>query len=1414
MRRKRSTSGFRSYPTFPTTVNTFVKPSFAARINGALYALEGQSKPFTTTRETELDIDIKDLNIPYYLAYVPVKFNAKLMTAALDVKAKLSYRQEKDGAPFVSLAGNVKLKNVALDDLKGKPIMRLPLLSVDMASVRPLDGEIHLARLALDAPELHIREGEKGEINLKTLLPAPQQAQKGDDSIKKDEPQKAEGKKTVFAIDEFLIEKGKVAFAGSGPRDPFSLGRSEMGLDVKASLSYRQEKEGEPSLSLAGNVKLKNVALDDLQGKPLLRLSLLNVDMAEVMPLAGQIHLAKIALDAPELHIRKDEKGEINLKTLLRAPQEAQKGDGSIKKEEPQKAEVKKTVVAIDEFLVEKGKIAFADAGPRDPFNVVLNDIRLQGSGISTAAGREGKASLSLSLPKKGRISLEGPITVEPLSAKLALVLKDLDIPAFQPYLSDVVNVKVTGGKVSADGKILVDSAGGQLKTRYSGKVLVSRFASIDGVQANDLIKWEALHFKGIDAGLNPLSVHIREIALSRFFARVLVNADGTLNLQNLMVAKQDAPVPSEPAAAEGKEKPAATPGETKAAADIKMDAVTLQGGEIDFTDRLIQPNFAGRFVELGGRISGLSSMETTRADVEIRGKLDGYAPLEITGKINPLAKDLFVDIKAAFKDMDLSPMTPYSGKYIGYTIQKGKLSFELKYLIDRKKLDSINNIFIDQFNLGEKVESPQATKLPVSLAIALLKDRNDQIKLDIPVSGTLDDPEFSIWRIILQVLVNLLTKAATAPFALLGALFGGGEEMSFVEFDYGSASLPEADLKKIQTLSKAMNERPALKLDVEGYVDAEKDREGLKDNQFRNKLKAQKLKEEIRQGKEAIPLEKVVIGADEYEKVPEDGLRRGAVPETQGCRRPGQKPAGSGDGKTDADPHRSEGRRSAPSGLAARPECPERTPRVRGGDPGPGLPHRDEIPAAAVQGKGQKQPCGLSSEIAVVYFFPKTATNGLLKGTFSLRGLIRWGRARSGRSCPCRGRIGRSAGVSGDDPSGDVRFCGGPPGAAFPEAPSPGVRFSPGFPPCAGCSAAVRPLPTVLRRFLPPVFSRRASAAAFVRGVSPVSSPSRLSLSWRFVPDFSPAVCFFSVSEIRFRSRSTARTVTSTVCRTFRTSPGFFTNRSAIWLRWTRPSWWTPMSTKAPKAVRFVTIPGSFIPGVKVLDLLDPLGEPEGLEPLAGVAAGPGQLGKDVVQGRKADLVRDVPGRIDPLPEGLVAHQVGDGAVQIARHPVDDRIAFGVDGGGVQGILPVADPEEAGGLHEGLHPEAGHLLERLARRERAVLVPPGDDLARQGRPEAGDVGEERGARRVQLDADGVHAAHDGVVQGLLEFRLVDVVLVLPHADRLRVDLDQLGQRVGQPPADGNRPADGDVLVRETPPGRSWRRNRPRRRFR
>ena len=245
--------------------------------------------------------------------------------------------------------------------------------------------------------------------------------------------------------------------------------------------------------------------------------------------------------------------------------------------------------------------------------------------------------------------------------------------------------------------------------------------------------------------------------------------------------------------------------------------------------------------VNLGGRISGLSSAADKLADVDLRGNLENQSPLRITGRINPLRDNLFVDIKVSFTDIELSPLTPYSGTFLGYTVDKGKLFLDLKYHIENKKLDSENKVFIDQFTFGKKVESDKATSLPVRLAVALLKDRKGEIHLDLPVTGMTDDPKFSVWGVVLQILKNLLVKAATSPFALLQSVFGGKDDFSGVAFSPGSARLSDAERAKLLKLAQVLADRPALKMEVSGFVDRERDPEGYRTELLTRKMKNEK---------------------------------------------------------------------------------------------------------------------------------------------------------------------------------------------------------------------------------------------------------------------------------------------------------------------------------------------------------------------------------------------------------------------------------------------------------------------------------------------------------------------------------------------------------------------------------------------
>jgi hypothetical protein len=301
----------------------------------------------------------------------------------------------------------------------------------------------------------------------------------------------------------------------------------------------------------------------------------------------------------------------------------------------------------------------------------------------------------------------------------------------------------------------------------------------------------------------------------------------------------------------------------------VRVGKVSLQGGEIDFTDLFIKPNYRADLTEIAGSVVGLSSQLDTAADVELHGRFAKTAPVEIKGKVNPLAGNLFLDIAANVRDIELGPFSPYSGKYVGYAIEKGKMSFDVTYKIENRKLNAQNKLVLNQLTFGDKVESPDATKLPVRLAVSLLKDRNGVIDVNLPISGTLDDPKFSIGRIVITIIFNLIEKAVTAPFALIGSLFGGGggEELSYIEFDPGLATLSAASEEKLSKLQTALVERPGLNLDIAGYADPETDREGLRRHKFDQQVKAQKRKQLVKGGASVPTIDEVQVEAAEYDK-------------------------------------------------------------------------------------------------------------------------------------------------------------------------------------------------------------------------------------------------------------------------------------------------------------------------------------------------------------------------------------------------------------------------------------------------------------------------------------------------------------------------------------------------------------------
>ncbi|RJP20620.1 MAG: DUF748 domain-containing protein [Deltaproteobacteria bacterium] len=825
----------------PYYVDRYIEPSFAAVVNGKAVSIKGKSKPFSESHETSFDLNLMDIEIPRYLEYLPFRRPYEVPSAFLDIKADVSFVQHKDRPPAIRVRGDVILRDAVIRGTDRKPWVRLPWIKAVVSPSDVMKGEYRLASLVVREPEIDAVLDRNRALNLLALAPGNEKGKAGETGGGSAAPAAAKsGGGTIFSVDSIRLSGGSVRFLDESRKSPFRTGIGDIRVDVDR-LSTEEGKTAKAAVSLvtesgetfelAGDFTLEPLSSDG------------SVSIGKFLPKKYAPYYAE---SVPVIV----KSGTLDLRTGYKV---ARAGGPD-----------KPFTVTLDNVSVDGNALRLEDPRTDPPVPIALDRLRLRAETASTEKDRKARFSFSTSLNGDGAVSLGGLFSVEPPSLAAKAQLKSVSLVPFQPYYTDKVRILLAGGSVSAGGNLSVGAPKGKpLRAAFRGEFSVNDFSSVDKAKGEEFLKFATLHFGGVEIGYNPTAVAIREISLADFYSRIVVNPDGTLNVQGIVAS--DAAGSDNTAASPATSPPA--PDKAAAPPPVRIDTVTLQGGAIRFSDRFVKPNYSANLAEIGGRLTGLSSDGNARADVDLRGKLENSAPLEIVGKINPLSKDLFLDLRVDFRDMELSPLTPYSGRFAGYAIQKGKLSLGLKYRIEKRALEAENKVFLDQFTFGESVDSPTATKLPVRLAVALLKDRKGEIHLDLPVSGMIDDPKFSIWGIVWKIVGNLLIKAATSPFALLGAIFGGGEELSYLEFGPGSSAIPAPGAAKLSNLVKVLTERPALTLEIEGHVDLDRDKEGLRQEIFRGKVAAQKRKELVKAGRSVPGPDNVRVDAAEYPK-------------------------------------------------------------------------------------------------------------------------------------------------------------------------------------------------------------------------------------------------------------------------------------------------------------------------------------------------------------------------------------------------------------------------------------------------------------------------------------------------------------------------------------------------------------------
>jgi len=490
----------------------------------------------------------------------------------------------------------------------------------------------------------------------------------------------------------------------------------------------------------------------------------------------------------------------------------------------------------LGEFALRDASISAEDRRTRPAAKVLLAPLSVKVTGASLDLAKPLSVTLDTKINDKGTLNVTGDLTPQPVAANLNLKLDGIELAAIQPYVAQYTSMTLLAGSLGGDAKLRYGAQKPALQ--FSGNLSVANLHTVDNALHQDFINWDRLDIQGLNFQHDPDRLDIDQIAARKLYARVIIEPDASINVKRVLagpgatvvvpsgnagppVAATAAPAPAPSPPRKGRKSVpavAATAAAAPAGAPsmpMSIKKIVLQSSQANFADLSVTPNFATGIQKLEGTVLGLSSKENSRAKVDIHGSIDAFSPVSITGEVNVLGATLYTDLAMSFRNIELSTFNPYSGKFAGYNISKGKLTTELHYKVDGRKLDAQHHIIVEQLEFGDKTESKDAVSLPVKLAVALLKDRDGVIDLNLPVNGSLDDPKFKLAPIIWKVFVNILEKAVTAPFALLGSLFGGGPDLQFVDFEPGAAELDPVAVEKARSIVKALDARPQLKIEI-----------------------------------------------------------------------------------------------------------------------------------------------------------------------------------------------------------------------------------------------------------------------------------------------------------------------------------------------------------------------------------------------------------------------------------------------------------------------------------------------------------------------------------------------------------------------------------------------------------------------
>ncbi|WP_024954954.1 DUF748 domain-containing protein [Sulfurospirillum arcachonense] len=794
------------------------------------------------------------------------------------LKENIGINLELGKAQFNPYTFNLEINNIVLKDLDKHPVLSLKNLSINYTPLGLLEKTILFKHLNIDSPKLYTKIFKNDKINLKNILP-PTENSKNTKEEKSNLP--------IIILQTLTIKNGHIQFNDLRNQKPFKLELGPYNFiahdistkkgDVQAhTFKTKIENGGElfweggmriTPLSLYGEINIKNLKLPkiydyalpnlpaDLQSGILslhlpyqidlskelevtindAKLSLLNLKISnnnQSIIEIPQMNLNGFNLQYPKQNIFIDnftienssifsslnKNYELNLVKAFQM--KAQKKELSSKKTN---TPLKPWSFLLQDTYIKNTNLTFLDMRLGTSVKSELKDTSLHVKNISSKKASSINYALASILNEDSTLKVTGNLLQEPLSFSSNIILNNLHVKDYVAYMQPYVNFQITNANIDTTANLKVnlqDKVNVQVDGNSSIKDLY-----VVAQNKEKLLTWKRLDINGIKYVHNPMSINIHDLKLHEPYIKAHIAQDGTTNFSNLInktstqkkqTKKESIPI------------------------KIKIGPMDLVNGVSDFSDYSLPFAFQTHIHDLNGHFSTFDFQTTTPSKLKLNGKIDKYGYTNIIGTLTPLNIKENAQLNLLFKNIALNNMTPYSSKFVGYKIKSGKLSMDLKYNIKKSKLLGDNKINIDTLTLGEKVDSPDAVNLPLELAIALLKDSDGQIDIDLPVKGNMNNPKFSYGGVIWRAVGNMITGLVTAPFKFLGNMLGiDGEKLKSIDFALASNQIINTEHEKLQNLEKILSKRPNIKLTIKGSYDKILDKKAFQTLEFQKRIDA-----------------------------------------------------------------------------------------------------------------------------------------------------------------------------------------------------------------------------------------------------------------------------------------------------------------------------------------------------------------------------------------------------------------------------------------------------------------------------------------------------------------------------------------------------------------------------------------------